>query len=42
MKYFVMRLLNWLGSLDHRTHMGFIALSSIPFSQWPNAAHGPK
>ena len=34
-------LLNWLGSLDQPKQMGFITMSEISFSQWPDAAQRP-
>ncbi len=42
MKNCVNWLLNWFGSLDHPNLMGFITLSGISFSQWPDAAQRPK
>ena len=38
MKYYASLFLNWLGSLDHPRLIGFMTLSAIPFSQWPDAA----
>jgi hypothetical protein len=41
MKNCIQWLLNWLGSLDQPKQMGFITMSEISFSQWPDAAQRP-
>jgi hypothetical protein len=41
MKNYAKLLLEWLGSLDHPKLMGFITMSEIAFSEWPDAAQHP-